>query len=137
MEELRTIDELLQQEPWNVARELIAGHPEFADARQVIDDEFGVWVGDVDGIRELPEADFRRLKKRLIELVQEQLQAHRDALHEKICLELNYCQVKDQGRAKLVRYIAGALDVFVTNGGVSLAILLLEEEFLKKLCGCK
>ncbi len=137
METLRTMEELLQQEPWDVARELIESHPGFADARLIVDAEFGVWVGDREGILDLPEADLRRLKQRLIELVQEKLLEQREELHEKICVELDYCKVKDQGRAKLVRYLAGALDVFFTSGGVSLAILVLEEEFLKKLCGCR
>lgn len=134
---LKTIEELIVTEDWELARQIIQEAPEFEESRREIEARFGIAIGDLDSIIHLPEDSYRRLGKLLLETIEARLELIRDELHRKICEEFDYCRQKKKLGWRVMEYISGVLDIFFTKGGLTLAVLVIKNEFLDKLCRCK
>jgi len=132
----KTIDELLATDNWELARQTIAESPVFAAERDRIEDEFGISLGDVSSAIDLPVDTFKKLQKRLLDVVQDYFATVRDELYQRVCLEFGYCEQKKTRGWRIMEYLVGFFDVLVTNGGATLAMLALKTEVLDKLCGC-
>ena len=135
--DLKTIEQLIVTEDWELARQIIEEVPEFEEDRSSIEAEFGVAIGDLGSIINLPEDSFRRFKKVLIQRLEARLDRIRDELHKKICEEFDYCRQKKKLGWRVMEYVAGVLDIFYTRGGITIAIAVIKNEFLDKLCDCK
>lgn len=133
----RTIEELLATDSWELARQAIVESPVFAPERGRIEEEFGISLGDVSFVIDLPLDTFKKLQKRLLDVVQDYFATVRDELYQRVCVEFGYCEQKKTRGWRIMEYLVGIFDILVTSGGATLAMLALKTEVLDKLCGCK
>ena len=133
----KTIEELLATDKWELARQTIVESPVFAPERDRIENEFGISLSDVSSVIDLPLDSFKKLQKRLLDVVQDYFATVRDQLYQRVCVEFDYCEQKKTRGWRIMEYLVGVFDVLVTNGGATLAMLALKTEVFDKLCGCK
>lgn len=133
---LPAVEQLFVTEDWELARQVIVEAPEFSDIRGEIENEHRIALGDLESIIDLPEASFRRLKEAILERVESRVREYNDAIHQKVCVEWDYCNKRESRKVEIAEYIAAVLDIVVTGGAVALAALLLKREYLDKLCRC-
>lgn len=141
MEATIALEELVALENWELARQYVVDEARSGDEsairfKEEIEVEFQVDLADRFAVADLPVPTFKRLTERLLEFARRSADSFRDELHQKICVEMKYCENKDKGLWKYSTYAAAIADIFGTSGAASLAVLLTKEEFLKKLCGC-
>jgi hypothetical protein len=134
---VQTIEGLLIAENWELARQAIDEAPQFAQEKRKIEEEFGISLGDLGSIIDLPEDSFKRLQTRLLTTANGYFTSAHDELYEKICIRFDYCEMKKKWGWRVLEYLIAAVDVFATNGGATLAMLALKTEVLDKLCRCK
>jgi hypothetical protein len=132
-----TIERLLTVENWELARQAIDEAGAFAEEKRQIEEEFEISLGDLGAIIDLPEDSLKRLQKRLLKAIDAYFTSAREELYEKICRQFDYCKMKKKWGWRVLEYLIGAVDVFATNGGATLAMLALKTEVLDKLCRCK
>ena len=135
--DVQTMERLLTAENWELARQAINEAVQFAEEKQKLEEEFEISLGDLGSIIDLPEDSLKRLQKRLLKTVDAYFTSARDELHKKVCGEFDYCKMKKKWGWRVCEYLIGAVDVFATNGGATLAMLGLKTEVLDKLCRCK
>lgn len=131
-----TFLEVVTWEDWELARVALIELPQLEDSCALIEESFGVSLRDLEAILDLPPVSFEALRKRLIDAALAFLHARRDELRQKICVDLDYCELKKTSRWRIAGYIAAVVDITYTKGALSLAILALKQEVFDKLCGC-
>ncbi len=133
---LELIERLWVTEDWELARQVLLEAEELRNSRNEIEDEFGIDLEDLESVIDLPDASLRKLKERILTRVDEQVRGYNDALYQKVCVEWDYCNRKNTGKAELAEYLAALLDIVVTGGALALAALLLKRGYFDRLCQC-
>ncbi len=131
-----TLPELLAQEDWELARQVLIYSPEFAADRVELENEFGIDFSDLGAVVDLPtnkRDDFLRRMQRLIEAKMEQ---YRDDLYEKVCVEMDYCNQRNSSKWKFAEYGIAVFDVIFGQGALALLAILMKKEMLDRLCRC-
>ena len=138
---LMTIEHLVALENWELARQFLVeqaedGNEEAIAFKTQLEEEFNIDLSDLSAIGSLPVPAIMGLSKKLIDHAMDAVRNIESQLRQKICVEMNYCNKKNQGVWRYAEYAAAVADIFGGSGAVSLAVLLAKNQFLDKLCGC-
>lgn len=137
MNGLATFEQLWVTEDWELARQALVEAPELEEVRIEIEREFQVDLNDFGFIDDLSNAKFKKLKERLLTGIESFVSGLKVRLVRQVCVEWDYCNQRDSRKSEIAQYLAHALDIFITQGAMTLAVLLMKREYFDKLCGCK
>ncbi|HEX8874667.1 MAG TPA: hypothetical protein VF780_08565, partial [Nitrosospira sp.] len=91
---------------------------------------------DIEAIIELPADSFSDLKRDLVTTLDSQLLRFSEMFRQKVCVELDYCNLKKSQRWRIVEYLIGALAVIFDKGLIPLSFYIFKREILDELCKC-
>ncbi len=92
--------EYLANEDWELARQSLVELEEFRSARDEVESRFDIDLTNIEAIIDLPTDSFSNLKKDLTIAVDSQLLRFSEMFRQKVCVELDYCNLKkEQGVA--------------------------------------
>jgi len=128
--------EYLATEDWELARQSLIELEEFRDARSEIEFRFEIDLTDIEAIVDLPTDSFSDLKRDLVITVDSQLLRLSETFRLKVCVELDYCNLKKSQRWRIVEYLIGALALVFDKGLIPLAFYIFKREILDELCKC-
>ncbi len=128
--------EYLATEDWELARQSLIELEEFRDARSEIESKFEIDLTDIEAIVELPTDSFSDLKRDLVTGVDLQLLRLSEMFRLKVCVELDYCNLKKSQRWRIVEYLIGALSIVFDKGLIPLSFYIFKREILDELCKC-
>lgn len=126
----------LATEDWELARQSLIELEEFRDARSEIESKFEIDLTDIEAIIELPTDSFSDLKRDLVAAVDSQLLRLSEIFRLKVCVELDYCNLKKSQRWRIVEYLIGALSIVFDKGLIPLSFYIFKREILDELCKC-
>lgn len=128
--------EYLSREDWELARQSMTELEEFRSARDEIESRFEIDLTDIEAIVDLPTDSFNDLKRDLVITVDSQLLRFSEMFRQKVCVELDYCNLKKSKRWRIVEYLIGALAVVFDKGLIPLSFYIFKREILDELCQC-
>jgi len=126
----------LATEDWELARQSILELEEFRSARSDLELEFDIDLANIEAIIDLPSDSFERLKQQLTSAVDAQLLLLSETFRIKVCVELDYCNLKKGKGWRIVEYLIGALAIVFDKGLIPLAFYIFKREILDELCKC-
>jgi hypothetical protein len=126
----------LATEDWELARQSLIELEDFRSARSDLELEFDIDLANIEAIIDLPSDSFEKLKQRLADTLDTQLLLLSEAFRIKVCVELDYCNLKKSKRWRVVEYLIGALGVIFDKGLIPLAFYIFKREILDELCKC-
>jgi|SRR3954447_6603771 hypothetical protein len=126
----------LATEDWELARQSIIELGEFRSARSDIELELDIDLNDIEAIVDLPTDSFEKLKQVLTTTLDTQLLLLSETFRVKVCIDLDYCNLKKSQRWRIVEYLIGALALIFDKGLIPLAFYIFKREILDELCGC-
>ena len=127
----------LATEDWELARQSIIEVEEFKSARSDMELEFNIDLTDIEAIVDLPTDSFEKLKQELTTTLDAQLLRLSETFRTKVCVDLDYCNLKKSQRWRIVEYIIGALAFVFDKGLIPLAFYIFKREILDELCECE
>jgi hypothetical protein len=128
--------EYLSREDWELARQSMVELEEFRDARDEIESRHDIDLTDIEAIVDLPADSFNDLKGDLVSAVDSQLLRFSEMFRQKVCVELDYCNLKKNKSWRIVEYLIGALASIFSKGLITLAFYIFKREILDELCQC-
>jgi len=128
--------EYLSREDWELARQSMVELEEFRSARDEIESRFEIDLTDIEAIVDLPTDSFSDLKRDLVITVDSQLLRFSEMFRQKVCVELDYCNLKKSKGWRIVEYLIGALAVVFDKGLIPLSFYIFKREILDELCQC-
>jgi hypothetical protein len=128
--------EYLSREDWELARQSMVEVEEFRSARDEIESRFDIDLTDIEAIVDLPTDSFNDLKRDLVIAVDSQLLRFSEMFRQKVCVELDYCNLKKSKGWRIVEYLIGALAVVFDKGLIPLSFYIFKREILDELCQC-
>jgi hypothetical protein len=128
--------EYLSREDWELARQSMVELDELRDARDEIEARYEIDLTDIEAIVDLPTDSFNDLKGDLVSAVDSQLLRFSEMFRQKVCVELDYCNLKKNKSWRIVEYLIGALAIIFSKGLISLAFYIFKREILDELCQC-
>ena len=128
--------EYLSREDWELARQSLMELEEFRSARDEIESRFDIDLTDIEAIIDLPTDSFNNLKKDLVIAVDSQLLRFSEMVRQKVCVELDYCNLKKSKGWRIVEYMIGALAIVFDKGLIPLSFYIFKREILDELCHC-
>jgi len=128
--------EYLATEDWELARQSLVELEEFRSARDEIESRFDIDLTDIEAIIDLPTDSFNNLKEDLIIAVDSQLLRFSEMFREKVCVEVDYCNLKKSKGWRIVEYLIGALAIVFDKGLIPLSFYIFKREILDELCQC-
>ncbi len=128
--------EYLATEDWELARQSLVEIEEFRSARGEIEFKFEIDLTDIEAIVELPADSFSDLKRDLVTVIDSQLLRFSEMFRFKVCIELDYCNLKKSQRWRVVEYLIGALSIVFDKGLIPLSFYIFKREILDELCKC-
>jgi hypothetical protein len=123
-------------EDWELARQSLMELEEFRSARDEIESRFDIGLADMEAIVDLPTDSFNDLKRELVIAVDSQLLRFSEMFRQKVCVELDYCNLKKSKSWRIVEYLIGALAVVFDKGLIPLSFYIFKREILDELCQC-
>ena len=126
----------LATEDWELARQSMMELEEFRSARDEIESRFEIDLTDMEAIVDLPTDSFNDLKRDLIIALDSQLLRFSEMFRQKVCVELDYCNLKKSKSWRIVEYLIGALAVVFDKGLIPLSFYIFKREILDELCQC-
>lgn len=126
----------LATEDWELARQSLTELDEFRGARSEIEFKFEIDLTDIEAIIELPADSFSDLKRDLVTTLDSQLLRFSEMFRQKVCVELDYCNLKKSKSWRIVEYLIGALAVVFDKGLIPLSFYIFKREILDELCQC-
>jgi hypothetical protein len=126
----------LATEDWELARQSLIELEGFKSARSDIELELDIDLANIEAIIDLPSDSFEKLKQRLTNTLDTQLLLLSEAFRIKVCVELDYCNLKKSKRWRVVEYLIGALAVVFDKGLIPLAFYIFKREILDEVCKC-
>ena len=133
---LELIERLWVTEDWELARQVLLEAEELRESRNEIEDEFNVDLEDLVSVIDLPDATLRKLKERILFTIEDHVRGFNEVLYQRVCIELDYCNRRNDPTIELLEFLTNALDFLVTAGLISLLALLLKRGYFDKLCQC-
>jgi hypothetical protein len=121
---------------WELARQSMMELEEFRSARDEIESRFDIDLADMEAIVDLPTDSFNDLKRELVIAVDSQLLRFSEMFRQKVCVELDYCNLKKSKSWRIVEYLIGALAVVFDKGVIPLSFYIFKREILDELCQC-
>lgn len=137
MNGLETVEQLWVTEDWELARQTLVEAPELEGARIEIERDFQIDLNNLDFIDDFPNAKLKRLKERLLIAVESFVSGFKDSLIRQVCIHWDYCNQKNSRKSEIAQYLTAALDIVITQGALTLAVLLMKREYFDKLCNCR
>ena len=128
--------EYLATEDWELARQSLVELEEFRSARDEIESRFDIDLTNIEAIIDLPMDSFNNLKKDLTIAVDSQLLRFSEMFRQKVCVELDYCNLKKSKGWRIVEYLIGALAIVFDKGLIPLSFYIFKREILDELCRC-
>lgn len=128
--------EHLSREDWELARQSMIEVEEFRSARDEIESRFDIDLTDIEAIVGLPTDSFNDLKRDLVIALDSQLLRFSEMFRQKVCVELDYCNLKKSKSWRIVEYLIGALAVVFDKGLIPLSFYIFKREILDELCHC-
>jgi hypothetical protein len=128
--------EYLSREDWELARQSMVELEEFRSARDEIESRFDIDLTDMEAIVDLPTDSFNDLKRDLVITVDSQLLRFSEMFRQKVCVELDYCNLKKSKSWRIVEYLIGALAIVFDKGLIPLSFYIFKREILDELCQC-
>jgi hypothetical protein len=128
--------EYLATEDWELARQSLVELEEFRSARDEIESRFDIDLTDIEAVIDLPTDSFNNLKEDLIIAVDSQLLRFSEMFRQKVCAELDYCNLKKSKGWRIVEYLIGALAIVFDKGLIPLSFYIFKREILDELCQC-
>ena len=128
--------EYLATEDWELARQSLVELEEFRSARDEIESRFDIDLTNIEAIIDLPTDSFNNLKKDLTIVVDSQLLRFSEMFRQKVCAELDYCNLKKSKGWRIVEYLIGALAIVFDKGLIPLSFYIFKREILDELCQC-
>jgi hypothetical protein len=128
--------EYLSREDWELARQSMVELEEFRSARDEIESRFEIDLTDIEAIVDLPTDSFNDLKRDLVITVDSQLLRFSEMFRQKVCVELDYCNLKKSKSWRIIEYLIGALAVVFDKGLIPLSFYIFKREILDELCQC-
>lgn len=128
--------EYLATEDWELARQSLVELEEFRSARDEIESRFDIDLTNIEAIIDLPTDSFNNLKKDLTIAVDSQLLRFSEMFRQKVCAELDYCNLKKSKGWRIVEYLIGALAIVFDKGLIPLSFYIFKREILDELCQC-
>src|SRR5690242_10089587 len=128
--------EYLATEDWELARQSLVELEEFRSARDEIESRLDIDLTDIEAIIGLPTDSFNNLKKDLTIAVDSQLLRFSEMFRQKVCVELDYCNLKKSKGWRIVEYLIGALAIVFDKGLIPLSFYIFKREILDELCQC-
>ena len=116
----------LATEDWELARQSLVELEEFRSARDEIESRFDIDLTDMEAIVDLPTDSFNDLKRDLTIAVDSQLLRFSEMFRQKVCVELDYCNLKKSKRWRIVEYLIGALAIVFDKGLIPSVILYIQ-----------
>jgi hypothetical protein len=126
----------LATEDWELARQSLMELEEFRSARDEIESRFDIDLTNMEAIVDLPIDSFNDLKRELVIAVDSQLLRFSEMFRQKVCVELDYCNLKKSKSWRIVEYLIGALAVVFDKGLIPLSFYIFKREILDELCQC-
>ncbi|HET7060693.1 MAG TPA: hypothetical protein VFI43_00780 [Nitrosospira sp.] len=126
----------LATEDWELARQSLIELEDFRSTRSDLELEFDIDLANIEAIIDLPTDSFERLKQELTAALDAKLLLFSEAFRVKICVELDYCNLKKGKRWRVVEYLIGALAIVFDKGLIPLAFYIFKREILDELCKC-
>jgi len=128
--------EYLATEDWELARQSLVELEELRSARDEIESRFDIDLTNIEAIIDLPTDSFNNLKKDLTIAVDSQLLRFSEMFRQKVCIELDYCNLKKSKGWRIVEYLIGALAIVFDKGLIPLSFYIFKREILDELCQC-
>lgn len=137
MNGVATVEQLWVTEDWELARQALVEAPELDEVRREIEREFQIDLNNLEFIDDFPDAKLKRLKERLLIEIESFVSGFKASLVRQVCIHWDYCNQKNSRKSEIAQYLTAALDIVLTQGALTLAVLLMKREYFDKLCGCK
>ena len=126
----------LATEDWELARQSMMELEEFRSARDEIESRFDIDLADMEAIVDLPTDSFNDLKRELVIALDSQLLRFSEMFRQKVCVELDYCNLKKSKSWRIVEYLIGAMAIVFDKGLIPLSFYIFKREILDELCQC-
>lgn len=108
----------------------------FADVRIELIAKFGDKIFDLSWVYSQPPTFVTQLKTNLSKKIGEKLKSILKKLKQSICIDHDWCNLRDSPLMVRVEILAMILDAIGTSGAAALSVLIIKNEFLDKLCEC-
>ncbi|SEK83446.1 hypothetical protein [Nitrosovibrio tenuis] len=128
--------EYLATEDWELARQSLVELEEFRSARDEIESRFEIDLTDIEAIVDLPTDSFNNLKNDMVLVIDSQLLRFSEMFRQKVCVDLDYCNLKKSKGWRIVEYLIGALAIVFDKGLIPLSFYIFKREILDELCQC-
>jgi len=128
--------EHLQLEPVNLAIHVVLNNDEFLEVDDYLIKKFGDDWKRPDWLYTQNPETISQFKREIFSQVENFVRRRNHDLYQSICVQMNWCEMRNQPIVENAEALAGVLDIYLTNGIAALSVLLLKRKFLDKLCNC-
>lgn len=133
----RELINYLKYEKFELSLMLVQEEEFFSDIRTKLIDEFGENSLNLAWVYNQPQAFVSKLKSGVSKKVREKLSRVLASLQRRICIEDDWCNTRHSPLLNKAEIVAAALDALQISFGVAaLAVLILKNGVLDKLCHC-